>query len=228
MSALLPRTGLCRWFSTCCRQQLISCKHGGMSCLQAVSGRAVSRSSCRCRRGVLVALALPPPPAVICRHLLPRAATTATPCHLLLTAAPSPICAAAAAIPGNEPPPGWPTQGSIAAENLMVRYRPELPPVLHGLSFSIRGMEKVRGVEAGNSGGAKLMWGSSQQKSLQGRLCFAREEGVGKRPVKLGDSAHACPLFTAHKHSHNRIPALAERLPSLQRLPSLLCTCGVS
>ena len=65
--------------------------------------------------------------------------------------------AAAAAIPGNEPPPGWPTQGSIVAENLMVRYRPELPPVLHDLSFSIRGMEKVRGVLRRGIVGAKLM-----------------------------------------------------------------------
>lgn len=41
------------------------------------------------------------------------------------------------------PPPGWPSSGSITFEDVVLRYRPELPPVLHGLSFTISPSEKV-------------------------------------------------------------------------------------
>ncbi|MED6195162.1 Canalicular multispecific organic anion transporter 1 [Stylosanthes scabra] len=43
----------------------------------------------------------------------------------------------------NRPPPGWPTSGLLEFENVVLRYRPELPPVLHGLSFTVLPTEKV-------------------------------------------------------------------------------------
>ncbi|KAA8519399.1 hypothetical protein F0562_013655 [Nyssa sinensis] len=46
-------------------------------------------------------------------------------------------------IESNRPPPGWPSFGSIKFEDVVLRYRPELPPVLHGLSFTIRPSDKV-------------------------------------------------------------------------------------
>ncbi|GAV87979.1 ABC_tran domain-containing protein/ABC_membrane domain-containing protein [Cephalotus follicularis] len=46
-------------------------------------------------------------------------------------------------IESNRPPPGWPSSGSIRFEDVVLRYRPELPPVLHGLSFSISPSDKV-------------------------------------------------------------------------------------
>ncbi|GKU99909.1 hypothetical protein SLEP1_g12688 [Rubroshorea leprosula] len=46
-------------------------------------------------------------------------------------------------IESNRPPPGWPSSGSIKFEDVVLRYRPELPPVLHGLSFTISPSEKV-------------------------------------------------------------------------------------
>ncbi|GLT67383.1 hypothetical protein SLA2020_396970 [Shorea laevis] len=46
-------------------------------------------------------------------------------------------------IESNRPPPGWPSLGSIKFEDAVLRYRPELPPVLHGLSFTISPSEKV-------------------------------------------------------------------------------------
>ncbi len=33
----------------------------------------------------------------------------------------------------------WPSEGAINVQWLVVRYRPELDPVLNGLSFSVRG-----------------------------------------------------------------------------------------
>ncbi|XAR72526.1 Xenobiotic-transporting ATPase [Bertholletia excelsa] len=46
-------------------------------------------------------------------------------------------------IESNRPPPGWPSSGSIKFEDVVLRYRPELPPVLHGLSFTIPPTDKV-------------------------------------------------------------------------------------
>lgn len=46
-------------------------------------------------------------------------------------------------IEGSRPPPGWPSAGSIRFENVVLRYRPELPPVLHGISFAISPSDKV-------------------------------------------------------------------------------------
>ncbi|TKY71949.1 ABC transporter C family member 2 [Spatholobus suberectus] len=46
-------------------------------------------------------------------------------------------------IDDNRPPPGWPSLGTIRFEDVVLRYRPELPPVLHGLSFTIFPSDKV-------------------------------------------------------------------------------------
>ncbi|XP_058071596.1 ABC transporter C family member 2-like [Magnolia sinica] len=50
---------------------------------------------------------------------------------------------APAVIESNRPPPGWPSAGTIKFEDVVLRYRPELPPVLHGLSFTILPSEKI-------------------------------------------------------------------------------------
>ncbi|XP_022156302.1 ABC transporter C family member 1-like [Momordica charantia] len=46
-------------------------------------------------------------------------------------------------IESNRPPPGWPSSGLIKFENVVLRYRPELPPILHGLSFTVFPDDKV-------------------------------------------------------------------------------------
>ncbi|KAM7270988.1 hypothetical protein ACFE04_030202 [Oxalis oulophora] len=46
-------------------------------------------------------------------------------------------------IENNRPPPGWPSAGAIKFEDVTLRYRPELPPVLHGISFTISPSDKV-------------------------------------------------------------------------------------
>ncbi|RRT52092.1 hypothetical protein B296_00034325 [Ensete ventricosum] len=46
-------------------------------------------------------------------------------------------------IESNRPPPGWPSAGIIKFQDVVLRYRPELPPVLHGISFTIEGSEKI-------------------------------------------------------------------------------------
>ncbi|OMO92329.1 hypothetical protein COLO4_17673 [Corchorus olitorius] len=46
-------------------------------------------------------------------------------------------------IDSHRPQPGWPSSGSIQFEEVVLRYRPELPPVLCGLSFSTSPSEKL-------------------------------------------------------------------------------------
>ncbi|XP_072993744.1 ABC transporter C family member 2-like isoform X1 [Typha latifolia] len=46
-------------------------------------------------------------------------------------------------IENSRPPPGWPSSGIIKFQDVVLRYRPELPPVLHGISFTIDGSEKI-------------------------------------------------------------------------------------
>lgn len=50
---------------------------------------------------------------------------------------------APAVIEYNRPPFGWPSSGSICFEDVVLRYRPRLPPVLHGLSFNILPTDKL-------------------------------------------------------------------------------------
>lgn len=43
----------------------------------------------------------------------------------------------------NRPPPGWPSDGAIEFKSIVMRYRPDLPAVLVGLSAEIHQSEKV-------------------------------------------------------------------------------------
>ena len=57
----------------------------------------------------------------------------------------------------NRPPPGWPTKGSIEFDNVVLSYRPELPPVLHGLSFVVSSIEKVGVVGRTGAGKSSML-----------------------------------------------------------------------
>ncbi|XP_041993077.1 ABC transporter C family member 12-like [Salvia splendens] len=46
-------------------------------------------------------------------------------------------------IEGSRPPPGWPASGLVRFEDVSLRYRAGLPPVLKGLSFTINPHQKV-------------------------------------------------------------------------------------
>lgn len=50
---------------------------------------------------------------------------------------------APAVIEGHRPPQDWPQEGRIDFQNIVVRYRPGLPPVIKGLTFCIEPQEKV-------------------------------------------------------------------------------------
>ena len=54
------------------------------------------------------------------------------------------------------PPAHWPSAGAISVDNLTIRYAPDLPDVLHGLSFEIASGEKVGVVGATGCGKSTL------------------------------------------------------------------------
>ncbi|RKO85556.1 P-loop containing nucleoside triphosphate hydrolase protein [Blyttiomyces helicus] len=60
-------------------------------------------------------------------------------------------------IPDNRPPPGWPTSGAIKIEELQMRYAPDLPLVLDGISLEIKDKEKIGVVGRTGSGKSSLM-----------------------------------------------------------------------
>ncbi|KAL1187633.1 ABC transporter C family member 2 [Cardamine amara subsp. amara] len=60
-------------------------------------------------------------------------------------------------IENNRPPPGWPSSGSIKFEDAVLRYRPQLPPVLHGVSFFINPTDKVGIVGRTGAGKSSLL-----------------------------------------------------------------------
>ncbi|KAG8935993.1 hypothetical protein FRC02_005189 [Tulasnella sp. 418] len=56
-----------------------------------------------------------------------------------------------------KPPPDWPTTGNLELRNIVMNYRPGLPPVLKGISLSVRDGEKIGVVGRTGAGKSSLM-----------------------------------------------------------------------
>ena len=64
---------------------------------------------------------------------------------------------AAPVVEGKRPPETWPSRGRIRVENLWLRYRDDLDPVLRGITFETRASEKVGIVGRTGCGKSTLM-----------------------------------------------------------------------
>ncbi|CAA6663604.1 unnamed protein product [Spirodela intermedia] len=62
-----------------------------------------------------------------------------------------------AVVEGNRPPPSWPSEGHIDLQDLQVRYRPEAPMILKGISCTFRAGSKVGVVGRTGSGKSTLI-----------------------------------------------------------------------
>ncbi|KAL8625042.1 hypothetical protein ACOMHN_012051 [Nucella lapillus] len=63
---------------------------------------------------------------------------------------------AASVIPGKRPKDDWPKNGAVVFRNVQLRYRPELPLVLKGVSFKVSPQEKIGIVGRTGSGKSSL------------------------------------------------------------------------
>ncbi|EHA49824.1 multidrug resistance-associated protein 1 [Pyricularia oryzae 70-15] len=57
---------------------------------------------------------------------------------------------------GERPPAAWPTNGKIEVDSLVVRYAPDLPPVLKGLTFTVEGRQRIGVVGRTGAGKSSL------------------------------------------------------------------------
>ncbi|KAF5392368.1 hypothetical protein D9757_001460 [Collybiopsis confluens] len=64
---------------------------------------------------------------------------------------------AAHELPECKPPSPWPSQGQVEFKNVVLKYRPELPPVLREVSMTIKGGEKIGIVGRTGAGKSSLM-----------------------------------------------------------------------
>lgn len=62
-------------------------------------------------------------------------------------------------IPNKTPPASWPEKGEVEFRNYAVRYRPGLDLVLKGISFNVKGSEKVGIVGRTGAGKSSLTLG---------------------------------------------------------------------
>ncbi|MFN3715072.1 MAG: hypothetical protein ACK4SX_15580, partial [Alcanivoracaceae bacterium] len=113
---------------------------------------ALPRHCCRCRDMAAAAAILLPPPRYCChrRDIAAAAAPSPSP-----SPSPSPLTLARQApsvIEASRPPESWPALGRLEFKDVVMRYRPELPPALRGVSFVVQPGEKVGVVGRTGSG----------------------------------------------------------------------------
>ena len=58
-----------------------------------------------------------------------------------------------------KPPPLWPEEGKVEIKDMVLKYRPELPSVLKGISMDIKGGEKIGIVGRTGAGKSSIMTG---------------------------------------------------------------------
>lgn len=64
---------------------------------------------------------------------------------------------APAVVAKHRPEKSWPAQGAMEFSNFVMKYRPDLPPVLNGLTLSIKAGEKVGIVGRTGAGKSSMM-----------------------------------------------------------------------
>ncbi|WOK94771.1 ABC transporter C family member 2 [Canna indica] len=83
-------------------------------------------------------------------------------------------------IESTRPPPGWPSAGTIKFQEVVLRYRPELPPVLHGISFTIEASEKIGIVGRTGAGKSSMLNALFRIVELERGKIFIDDQDVSR------------------------------------------------
>ncbi|QRV86056.1 ABC transporter [Ceratobasidium sp. AG-Ba] len=86
------------------------------------------------------------------------------------------------AVPEKVPPAYWPASGYLVVENLVARYSPDGPAVLHGLSFEIKSGERVGVVGRTGSGKSSLTLSLLRMIPTEGNIYY---DGIPTHAVNL-------------------------------------------
>lgn len=86
---------------------------------------------------------------------------------------------------GADPPAAWPTEGRLEVTDLVIGYAPDLPPVLKGLTFSIKPNERIGVV--GRTGAGKSSLTLALFRFLEAREGSITIDGVDISKIKLKD-----------------------------------------
>ena len=73
-------------------------------------------------------------------------------------------------IPANKPAAPWPAEGRVEMKDVVLSYRPELPPVLKSISIDVRAGEKIGIVGRTGAGKSSVMTGLLNQIAPQAVL----------------------------------------------------------
>ena len=86
---------------------------------------------------------------------------------------------------GNHPPASWPTEGALEVRDLVVAYAEDLPPVLKGLTFSVRSKHRVGVV--GRTGAGKSSLTLALFRFLTARQGTILIDGIDVSKITLHD-----------------------------------------
>ncbi|KAK4158804.1 92fa4e65-f2b9-41ea-8f4e-0e0d5e2b8a44 [Cladorrhinum sp. PSN259] len=86
---------------------------------------------------------------------------------------------------GENPPAAWPTEGRIEVNDLVVGYSADLPPVLKGLTFSVKRNERIGVV--GRTGAGKSSLTLALFRFLEARSGSIHIDGLDISKIKLHD-----------------------------------------
>ncbi|KAH8816370.1 putative ABC bile acid transporter [Xylogone sp. PMI_703] len=84
---------------------------------------------------------------------------------------------------GADPPAAWPSEGKLEVHDLVVGYAPDLPPVLKGLSFSVKQNERIGVV--GRTGAGKSSLTLALFRFLEARQGSIHIDGLDISKIKL-------------------------------------------
>ncbi|KAJ7593418.1 ABC transporter [Mycena floridula] len=87
---------------------------------------------------------------------------------------------APAEIPDNKPPAPWPSEGRVELKDVVIKYRPELPPVLKGVSMSVKAGEKIGIVGRTGAGKSTVMTALYRLVELSSGSVFIDGQDISK------------------------------------------------